>query len=458
MVGQYIGNYRIVRQLGEGGMGVVYEAVRDDIAGRAAIKVLKPEYARNADVAGRFFNEARAANMVEHPSIVRVFDYGHTPGGAAYLAMEYLDGESLRQRLERESRLNEVQTMRIGRQVASALAIAHSAKIVHRDLKPENVMMIADAEAPGGERVKILDFGIAKLATGTQGSVRTHANAVMGTPAYMSPEQCRGPKNVDDRTDVYALGVMLFEMMAGRPPFWAELPGDVIAMHMYERPPELRTFVPDVDPKLYQLIYAMLSKDAAARPPMVEVARVLKYLGNLTSDVLSVHRDRRSAEDLPRTPALVPPPAQLPVASQAPAPPVVNGTRAAVLSGPDSATMQPVYARPLPADLPPTVPMPVASAGAIAALAASGPSDATEIMSASRLPAPAPAAGWQSVQRINSGKNRQLAKSAGADVQPSAAQPKKGSGIVLIFICLLISIVLAGLVLSGCPYRGGVGG
>ena len=164
MVGHYIGNYRVIRQLGVGGMGVVYEAMRDDIGVRAAIKLLRPEYAQNAEIAARFFNEARAANMIHHPGIVRVFDYGQIPSGAAYLAMEFLEGESLRQRLEREERLSEVDTMRLGRQVASALAAAHEKQIVHRDLKPENVMLVPDAETPGGERAKILDFGIAAVS------------------------------------------------------------------------------------------------------------------------------------------------------------------------------------------------------------------------------------------------------------------------------------------------------
>lgn len=127
-----IGNYRVIRLLGEGGMGLVYEAVRDDIGARAAIKVLRPEYARNVDIAARFINEARAVNMVQHPGVVRIFDYGQLPTGEAYLAMEYLEGDSLRARIMREQRLNETDTMRLGRQIALAVAAAHSKQIVHR--------------------------------------------------------------------------------------------------------------------------------------------------------------------------------------------------------------------------------------------------------------------------------------------------------------------------------------
>lgn len=131
---QRIGQYRVVRQIGEGGMGVVYEAVREDIGIRAAVKVLRPEFARHTEIAARFFNEARAANMIQHPGIVKVFDYGHIPSGEAYLAMEFVEGGSLRKRLEDEVRLNEVDSMRIARQIASALASAHAKMIVHREV------------------------------------------------------------------------------------------------------------------------------------------------------------------------------------------------------------------------------------------------------------------------------------------------------------------------------------
>jgi len=141
MIGQRIGKYRLIRTLGQGGMGVVYEAVREDIEVRAAIKVLRPEYASNAEVAGRFFNEARAANLIAHPGIVKVFDYGHDPGGVAYLAMEYLEGESLYKRLTRIGKMAHGDVLRLGRQLASALAAAHDKGIVHRDLKPDKVML-----------------------------------------------------------------------------------------------------------------------------------------------------------------------------------------------------------------------------------------------------------------------------------------------------------------------------
>ena len=267
-------------------MGVVYEAVRDDIGIRAAVKVLRPEFARNMEISTRFFNEARAANMIQHPGIVKVFDYGHLPTGEAYLAMELLEGESLRQRLEQRSRLNEADSMRIARQIAAALASAHAKNIVHRDLKPENVMLIPDAETPDGERIKILDFGIAKLDPTAQGLVRTRTNSMMGTPVYMAPEQCRGVKNIDDRADVYALGVMIFEMLTGQPPFYADYPGDIIGMHMFKAPPQLSASMPDVDPQLSEMVNAILSKEPTSRPSMADIAMLLKQLGHFVSSVL----------------------------------------------------------------------------------------------------------------------------------------------------------------------------
>lgn len=324
MLGQRIGNYRVVRQLGEGGMGVVYEALRDDIGSRAAIKVMRPESALNPDAAARFFNEARAANLVDHPGIVKIFDYGQLPNGAPYLAMELLPGESLHQRLERERRLSEPDTIRLGRQVASALAAAHAKEVIHRDLKPENIFVVPDGEAEGGERAKILDFGIAKLARGQTGSVRTQTNMMMGTPIYMSPEQCKGGKHVDGRADVYALGVILFEMLAGRPPFVAEQAGEYIGMHLFKAPPPLSSLAPTASPGLHKLVDLMLCKDPLERPTMAAAAGSLKMLGNITSGVVSVRALATEAAE----PKTLP---QKPIALRAQLPPDLKPMLAAEL-------------------------------------------------------------------------------------------------------------------------------
>jgi eukaryotic-like serine/threonine-protein kinase len=219
MIGQNFGNYRVTRLIGEGGMGVVYVAEHASIGRRAAVKVLRPGLTEDVEITKRFFNEARAANAIRHPGIVEVFDSGTLPSGVAYLVMELLEGESLAARLRRLGRLELTEARAIGVQTASALGAAHAAGIVHRDLKPDNLFLVRDYRDVSGENVKVLDFGIAKLGIGTSRSVsvKTRTGSVTGTPAYMSPEQCRGTKEVDHRTDIYALGVILYEMVAGRP-------------------------------------------------------------------------------------------------------------------------------------------------------------------------------------------------------------------------------------------------
>ena len=188
-LGQRIGNYRLVRLLGEGGMGMVFDAQNDSVGGRVAIKILRADVASRPDVVTRFFNEARAANAIDHPGIVRIFDSGFTQNGAAYLAMEFLSGEPLRTRIARGGPILLDEILRIGRQVASALHAAHRVGIIHRDLKPDNLMLVPDPELQGGTRIKILDFGIAKIAESSGVSVaRTRTNILMGTPKYMSPE------------------------------------------------------------------------------------------------------------------------------------------------------------------------------------------------------------------------------------------------------------------------------
>jgi serine/threonine-protein kinase len=184
-----IGSYRIVRKLGQGGMGEVFEAVHETIERRVAIKLLRPERARNAAAAARFFNEARAVNRIDHPGLVQVSDYGETPDGSIYIVMELLRGETLGQRLARRGRLGLAEVLLLCRQVASVLVAVHEKGIIHRDLKPDNMMFVPDPDTPGGERVKLLDFGIAKLTLeGDAARVRTSTDMLIGTPVYMSPE------------------------------------------------------------------------------------------------------------------------------------------------------------------------------------------------------------------------------------------------------------------------------
>ncbi len=263
MIPTSIGSYRILRVLGEGGMGAVYLGEHQALGRQAAIKVLQPALSARADIVQRFFNEARAATAIRDPGIVSVFDFGHDAAGNAYIVMELLDGESLETRLGRLGRLAPDDTMRIGRQVAAALAAAHARGIVHRDLKPDNIFLVPDREVSGGERAKILDFGIAKLAS-EQGGSQTQVGAIMGTPAYMAPEQCRGAGEVDARSDIYALGCVLFHMLTGAPPFSGAGMGELLVKHIHEAPPlaSSRAIVPEA---LDRLVARCLEKAPSGR-------------------------------------------------------------------------------------------------------------------------------------------------------------------------------------------------
>ena len=285
MVGSRIGKYRLLKQLGEGGMGVVYEAVREDIAARAAIKVLRPEYAANPELAGRFFNEARAANLIAHPGIVRVFDYGAEEGGIAYLAMEYLEGESLWKRIERQKKLPVPEALRIARQIASALAAAHEKQIVHRDLKPDNIFLIdpdktgenQDENSETGDSepafVKIMDFGIAKSVN----SHLTGTGMTVGTPEYMSPEQARG-ETVDWRSDQYSLGCILYEMLTREIPFDGKGAFEVMYKHLNAQPVPPRKRRPEradcISSELEAIVLKMLAKKPKDRHPSMRVVEL----------------------------------------------------------------------------------------------------------------------------------------------------------------------------------------
>lgn len=277
---QYIGRYRIVRRLGEGGMGVVYECIDEKIGRRVAIKKLHPEYARQTDVVARFFNEARAANLVSHPAIVQISELITDSDGSAYLVMEFLAGETLSQRIvQRGGKLSEPEALQIIWQLASALDATHSHNIVHRDLKPGNVMIIPDPTMPEGERVKLLDFGIAKLGNrGADHAQRTRTGVIMGTPAYMSPEQCCGAALVDSKSDVYSLGIMTFELLTGEVPFRAEHELAVLHMHVAQAAPPLGTLVLGGSTALAELVAQLLQKSPAARPSMAMVEASVKRL------------------------------------------------------------------------------------------------------------------------------------------------------------------------------------
>jgi len=263
LVGRTIadGRYEIVRLLGEGGMGAVYQARQVAMDRMVALKLILPEVVRSPAAAARFQREMRLSAKIEHANTIRVYDFGETEG-RLFLTMELLRGQTLTQVLEQAGRLELARIVRIGTQVTRALQAAHSEGVVHRDLKPDNVMLLEQY----GEHdvVKVLDFGIAK-SLDEQESRMTAAGAVIGTPAYMSAEQAMG-QPVDQRSDLYSLGIMLYEMAAGRVPFVAPQFTALLVAHATETPPPLQQLVPDTHPGLAALVDELLRKDPAARP------------------------------------------------------------------------------------------------------------------------------------------------------------------------------------------------
>jgi serine/threonine protein kinase len=299
MIGRTVGSYVILDRLGSGGMGEVYLAQHRRLDRRAAIKVLLPGLSRNAAVIARFFNEARALSRIQHDGIVQVIDCD-VADRRAYIVMEHLDGESLAGVIARgggfASEPRSVAAV-VGR-IADALAGAHDKGIVHRDLKPENVFLALGRRAPF--QAKILDFGIAKLATDNLGaSAVTQPGILLGTPSYMAPEQCRGLATFDHRVDVYALGCILFELLAGRKVFEIEAPGDLLMAHVQAPPPRVVDCAAAVPNVLDELVAAMLAKEPDGRPQTMRavVSAVEQFLDLPVS---------RFEEAIPATSRLIP--------------------------------------------------------------------------------------------------------------------------------------------------------
>jgi putative nucleotidyltransferase with HDIG domain len=245
-------------------MGTVYYAEHTVIGRRAAVKVLHADVSRNPQLVARFLTEARAANDIRHPNVVEITDLGQS-GDVHYIVMSFLEGETLGERLEREKVLDESTTVRIVRQIASALAAAHAHGIVHRDLKPENVFLLNHPDYP--DYVKVLDFGIAKLIGPQQANAphNTVLGMVIGTPAYMSPEQCRGQAELDHRSDIYSLGIMLYEMLTGTVPFRRDSTADVLLAHVRDQPVSPLDLNPKLSRHISDAIMRALDKDPALR-------------------------------------------------------------------------------------------------------------------------------------------------------------------------------------------------
>jgi serine/threonine-protein kinase len=271
-LGQTVGNYRVTALLGEGGMGAVFLAQHPVIGRKVALKVVHPQHARNLEVVGRFVNEATAISRIGHEHIVEVMDLGRTAEGDFYIVMEYLDGRPLAQLLAQEAPLRPERAIAIAVQIADALGASHEAGIVHRDVKPENVFLVRRGH--DADFVKVLDFGLAKLLDGAHAAGRdTSAGTVMGTPHYMAPEQCRAEGEIDHRADVYALGVVLFEMLTGTLPFAGEVYSDILVKQVTMRPPAARSIVPDLPEELDSILQRALAKHPDDRFPTMAALR-----------------------------------------------------------------------------------------------------------------------------------------------------------------------------------------
>ncbi len=310
LVGQIVsGRYRIRELLGEGGMGAVYLAEHTLMRKRVALKLLHADMSRDPEVLARFKREAEAAAHVEHPNVATATDFGQTEDGSFFLVLEYVEGTSLRKVIE-QGAVHPARALHVARQIAFALDRAHAAGIVHRDLKPENVMLVKKGDDP--DFVKVLDFGIAKVERPARdtGQPLTRLGTILGTPEYMAPEQALGEK-VGPAADLYAVGVMLYEMLTGKHPFDTEDRMAILSMHIVAPVPRMADRNPaiDVPAPIEELVRKLLEKDAKARPPsaraLAEAIEVAAAQSGIDlPHVLSARSfGRESNPDLMRSPA-----------------------------------------------------------------------------------------------------------------------------------------------------------
>jgi len=278
-----IGEYVIEEVVAKGGMGTIFAARHPVLGRRAAIKVMNGELGRSSDLVERLVREAQAVNLIRHPNIVDVFSIGTLPDGRGYFVMEWLDGMTLDARIRQRGRLTLAETTAIFDQVSGAIGAAHEAGIVHRDLKPQNIFLCRGRPPV----VKILDFGIAKLS-----GIETAGTPLMGTPGYLAPEQARTTE-VDERADVYALGVVLFEMLTGERPFGGESQASVVLKHLEVAPPSLIDRLGSLPPAIDAMVRRMLAKDPALRPRLDDVGRCLH--AQIESGAPRTLRDRVAA-------------------------------------------------------------------------------------------------------------------------------------------------------------------
>ncbi|MDP1826383.1 MAG: protein kinase [Archangium sp.] len=294
LIGIDLGGFKVVKLLAAGGMGLVYEAMHPAIGRRAAVKVLKPEVAADAEWTKRFLSEARALGAIKHRNLIEVLNFGKTPDGREFLMMEFLDGEPLDAYIRRLGQLAPAVALGIADQILNGLAEAHKKGVVHRDLKPANVYLLR--EHNGELLVKVLDFGLARqepiaLIDGAVNLPRRDdgASLLAGTPEYIAPEQAQGQK-VEGSADLYSLGVMLFEMVSGQLPFEADTVVALLQKHVSDRPPKLSSVMNNVPEGLEEFIDSLLVKEPERRPSSADAARVTvqRLLKRLSQDSTAV--------------------------------------------------------------------------------------------------------------------------------------------------------------------------
>jgi len=260
LLGQVLaGKYRMDHRLNEGGMGAVYRGTHVLMDKTVAIKVLRPSLAADEKIVARFSREARAASRISHPHALSVTDFGESEDGVVFLVMEYLDGKTLKEIIREEGPMPLPRVVEIIRQVGGALDAAHGQGVVHRDLKSENIMLLKSA---GPDYAKVLDFGIAKITepTGTYDPGLTAPDLVIGTPQYMSPEQCSQASEIDARSDLYSLGVIIYEMLVGHVPFTGQSPTAIMMKHMQDEPPSVLKERPDLPSEVGRVVQRALAK------------------------------------------------------------------------------------------------------------------------------------------------------------------------------------------------------
>ncbi len=332
LIGLKLGEYELRQRIGVGGMGLVYDGIQPLIGKRVAVKVLRPELAAAEEQVARLLAEARAVNAIRHRGIVDIFGFGQVPDGRQYIIMEYLEGIALDAHLADRGRLSVTEALDILDEVLSALGAAHGAGVVHRDLKPSNIFLVLQPD--GSRYVKLLDFGLAKMGLPTGRTAQTRTDMVVGTPEYMAPEQARG-QPVGPMTDLYALGVVAFEMVTGRLPFTGTSPVDLLMKHVDARPPRPSEFVPELSPALDAFILQMLTKDPEARPGSAESLRrqlqrlreTLTQAATQSSKPAPVPEPVVHAPPVPAEPSPAPVPAPTPPKALSPEPSTDVGPR-----------------------------------------------------------------------------------------------------------------------------------